>query len=90
MLEEVIKPAGCRYLARTVFYRGWPPPRGGGARRLEYGHPLLCDDLAGFVDDVFMCRLQSKAPAMLAPIDRHWFSDAPPQRHAGRTDQGVC
>ena len=26
---------------QNSFYRGWPPPRGGGGRRLAYGHPLL-------------------------------------------------
>ena len=42
MLEEEIKLHRFAGISpEQLFYRGWPPPRGGGGRRLEYGRPML-------------------------------------------------
>ena len=55
MLEEVIQPRQVRpvIFARTVFYRGWPPPRGGGAADRSMVIRCFGDNLAGFVHDDF-------------------------------------
>lgn len=42
MLEEVIKLHWFAGISPEQFFnRGWPPPRGGGGRRLKYDHPML-------------------------------------------------